>query len=108
MTSLTTILNTKDIIDVVRTPIYRTYTSYYPYRRVMPKQVVGQDPAPGRFKPNPALGDNHSKHEKILDALKGMMVKQNVSQKVEGEGTDEQREEQRVEQVLKTDRSWRS
>jgi len=104
MTSLTTILNTKDIIDVVRTPIYRTYTSYYPYRRVMPKQVVGQDPAPGRFKPNPALGDNHSKHEKILDALKGMMVKQNVSQKVEGE----EKSEDRVEQVLKTDRSWRS
>ena len=104
MTSLTTILNTIDIIDVVRAPIHKTYTSYYPYRRVMRKQVVGQDPAPGKFKPNPALGDNHSKHEKILDALKGMMVKQKVSQKVEGEGTAEKR----LEQVLKTDRSWRS
>ena len=104
MTSLTTVLNTMDITDIIREPIRPSYISYYPYRRVEPKQVVSTDPAPGKFRPNPALGDDgHKKHSQIMDAIKGLTLKQNVSQKV-GEGDAAQR----VEQVLKSDRTWRN
>ena len=102
MTSLTTVLNTQDIIDIVREPFTISYVSYYPYRRVEPKQTVSVDPAPGRFFPNKALGDDaHGKHSQIMSAIKGLTMKQGVQQQV-GEGEDAA---QRVEQVLKSDRT---
>ena len=102
MTSLTSIPVGRDIIDVIREPGQFSYVSYYPHRRVEPKQPAGEDPAPGKFfTPNPALGDDgHKKHDKIMAAIKGVRMKQTVSQDV-GEGDASQK----VEQVLKTDRT---
>ena len=102
---MTSIPVTTDIVDVVR-PITISYVSYFPYRRVEPKQSIQVDPAPGRyFAPQKALGDNNfGKNEKIMSALKGLTMKQDVTQKAP-EGDDAA---QRVEQVLQSDRTWRN
>ena len=119
MTSATTILNTRDIIDVNRTQFMTSYESYQPYTRIALKRVVNRDPAPGRFQNdptlgqpkghrsgmgtlNPALGDDHHKHQSMMNML-GAHLSQTATQKVDGGGAASQR----VEQVFKTDRSWR-
>ena len=121
MTSLTTIPHYRSIIDVNRTVFLSSFESYYPYRRVEIKRKARVDPAPGRFKNdpnvvggmssrkatmNPALGDHgHLPQQGMMAALQGMgmTMSQKGTQQVAG-GTSAY---QRLEQVLKTDRSWR-
>ena len=100
----TSIPVTQDIIDVQRGSLPRTYESYLPYRRITTKRTY-IDSAPGRFRNT--LGTERKVDKdlhhigKSLSHDFGMLMKQSVSQKAEGDA------EQRVEQVLKTDRSWR-
>ena len=106
--SVTTIPATQDIIDVNRGFLPPTYESYMPYRRIQVKRTF-VDSAPGKFtstldKNSKRTVDKNTHHiGKSLSDDFGLLMKQNVSQNVQGGGDAQQR----VEQVLKTDRSWR-
>ncbi len=104
--SITTFPVSQDIIDISRGALPPTYESFQPYRRIQTKRTY-IDSAPGRFAPTidkttQRKVDKNTHHiGKSLTEDFGIHMKQNVSQKAEGKA------EQRVEQVLKTDRSWR-
>ena len=108
MTSYTSFPATHDIVDVQRSMFLSSYESYLPYRKATIRKV-SFDPAPGMVKGtlqnhlkeqtsnnNRALGDT-------FGMLGGINLQQKASQKVQGGGDVQQK----IEQVLRTDRSWR-
>ena len=113
MTSVATVLNTRDITEM-GTRIMSSYDSIYPYRRVPPPRGKNVDPAPSKFtntlpelikgagKPGEKHGLMAALGAQFKGAMPGIQMQQKAEQNVEGGGAS-----QKIEQVLKSTRDWR-